>query len=408
MSIITFSLIVVGIVLVLGYLLLKFNSLWIYKVLDRALDNDRNSLPRKYELPKYFKLNKNDEVDTSVRWPGWDGWYFFMIPEDKHSPVKMIRASLMTGLYGLDGADNYELLSPPQLSQFEAVEYLSLIATEERTNGKKENHFSHHYPPKSTNLTMNHKKLDVAIPGTRVNSDEETEQYGRISGTWPNYKFEFINPETEIKVNYKGEKLVWWADAPNIFTYFAAFGEFDGQIVFKTGTDNNDINIKGMGCFEHGFARKPFNFDGFWLPIRFLKNIIPSFKPIRYHYELFLGDDGSQGGFMHARGFGINFRNRGGFHLKGTYIKINSVKIKYFDVPKPDLMETHGPGQPVKVYRRWQVKAVTDDGILEYIGVREWPPAPVASNMTYYNFTYEGTYKGQKNSGRGYGEYLHI
>jgi hypothetical protein len=265
---------------------------------------------------------------------------------------------------------------------------------------------------------MNHKKLDVAIKGAKVNNSGKSEQYGKISGAWPNYKFEFINHQVEFNLNYKGDKIVWWADAPNIFTYFAAFGKFDGKIIYKGGRSQEDNHnsgdeekvyvIKGVGDFEHGFARKPFNFDGFWLPIRLLKKVFPSFKPVRYHYELFIGDDNFQGGFMHARGVGIDFRNRGGLYLNDIYEKINSVKIEYLEKPEPDLPETDSSGQPVKFYRKWKVKAMTDDGILEYIGTREWPLAPITGNMTYYYFSYEGTYKGQNINGRGYGEYLHI
>jgi hypothetical protein len=218
--------IVVVILVLLVYLLLRFNSLWVYMFFDRAMKNTRDSLPQEYELPRYFKLNKQGEVDTSARWPGWDGWYFFMVPEDRNLPVKMIRASLMTGLYGLEGIDNYEKLLL-RLSTLEAVEHLTLIPTEERINGRKEkeNHLSHHYLPKKTDLIMNHKELDVAIKGAKVTSDEEVEQYGRINGTWPNYEFRFINPQAEISLvlNYRGENIVWWADVPNFFTYFAAF-----------------------------------------------------------------------------------------------------------------------------------------------------------------------------------------
>jgi hypothetical protein len=35
-------------------------------------------------------------------------------------------------------------------------------------------------------------------------------------------------------------------------------------------------------------------------------------------YELFIGDDNHQGGFIHVRGFGIDFRNRGGIYINGT------------------------------------------------------------------------------------------
>ncbi len=415
-------LILIIIVLLLLYLLIRFNSFWVYRFVDNAKKNDVNSLPQTYELPRYYKLDKNGEVDTTVLWPGWDGWYFFMVPDDKDLPVKMIRASLMTGLYGLEGIDNYEKLLL-RLSTLEAVEHLTLIATEEiiEASKQKENHLSHNYLPKETDLIMKNDQLNVAITGTKVIGDEEKEPYGRIRGSWPNYELEFINPQAEIKLtlNYKGENVVWWADVPDVFTYFAAFGKFDGKIIYKRGTSNDDAHklmdkeevysIKGSGCFEHGFARKPFDFDSFWLPIRLLKNIIPSLRTVRYHYELLIGDNDLRGGFMYARGFGIDFRNRGGLFQNAKYNEIKSVEIKYLDDPKPDLVDTYCSAQtPVKFYRSWKVRAVTDDGILEYVGTREWPPASIGRNMIYYNFSYEGSYKGQSISGRGYGEYAHI
>ncbi len=416
------TLTVIIVVIVLGYLPLRFNSVWVYIFIDRAKKNDKSSLPQAYDLPRYFKLNKNGDVDTSIPWPGWDGWYFFMVPDEKDIPVKMVRASLMTGLYGLEGIDNYQKLLL-RLSTREAVEHLTLIPTVESINGnqQKENHLSQNYLPKKTDLMMKNKQLDVAITGKKVIGDEEKELYGRIKGSWPNYELEFINPEGEIKIvlSYKGANIVWWADVPNLFTYFASFGRFDGKIIYKRGTKNDDIHklvdkdevypIKGSGCFEHGFASKPFDYDSLWLPIRLLKNVFPSLKTIRYHYELLIGDDDLKGGFMHARGLGIDFRNRGGLFQNANYKEIKSVEIKYLDDPKPDLVDTHCSGEPpVKFYRRWKVKARTNDGILEYVGTREWPPASIGRNMFYYNFSYEGTYKGQNISGRGYGEYVHI
>jgi hypothetical protein len=415
-----YAIIIISLLLV--YLLTRFNSIWVYRFFDRALVNDRSSLPQKYELPRYFKLDKRGEVDTGVRWPGWDGWYFFVVPEDKSIPVKMVRASIMTGLYGLEGIDNYDKLLL-RLSTFEVVEHLTLIPTKGRINGKeqKQNHLSHNYLPKKTDLNMNHKNLDVSITGIRARSDEELELYGRITGAWPNYQFQFINPESNISLafNYSGENIIWWADIPNFFTYFAAFGKLDGKIVYKRGTSKDDIHrltdkeeaysIKGAGCFEHGFARKPFDSDKFWLPIIWLETLFPSFKPIRYHYELFIGDDKHQGGFIHARGFGIDFRNRGGVYINGAYREIKSVKIKYLEHPNPDIVDAECLGEPsVKFYKEWKVEAVTDDGIFAYTGKREWPPALISSNMIYYNFSYEGTYNEKTIGGRGYGEYAHI
>src|SRR5689334_8445695 len=105
-------------------LLFRFNGAWIY-LWDRATRNGRDVLPREYEIPRYYRLRPDGSVDFAARWPGWDGWYFFVMPDDAHLPMKMARASLMTGLYGLDGVDNYERLLL-RLSTFEAAEFLCL------------------------------------------------------------------------------------------------------------------------------------------------------------------------------------------------------------------------------------------------------------------------------------------
>lgn len=399
-----FFLVVVA--LVLGYLILRANSLWVYKILDRALRNDRNILPKSYELPKYYKLKAGGEPDVSSRWPGWDGWYFFMVPDDKNLPVKMVRASLMTGLYGLEGIDNYENL-PPGLSAFDVVEYLTLIPTEAGAGGAStdENHFSQHYLPKRTSLAMNPNKLEITV------AEGQGGLFGQITGSWPTYAFQFTNPETGINfsLSYIGEKLVWWADIPQIFTYFAAFGRFSGSLTHKRETGVEEVYaLKGSGFFEHGFARKPGNFDNLWAPIRWLKKTYPALRPVRYHYELLVGDQQHQGGFMHVRALGITWRQRGGLYVDNSYRELNNVHVEYLQDSEPDLLPTREGEAPLLVYRSWKVQAETAEGILEYVGVRDRPPPRIASNMAYYNFSYAGTYRGERISGRGYGEYVHI
>jgi hypothetical protein len=411
---------VVGIILALGYLLLQFNSLWMYRIFDRALRNQRDFIPHAYEVPRYYVLNREGKLDPSVRWPGWDGWYFFLLPEDRNLPLAMIRASLMTGLYGLNGIDNYDKLRRAGLSSFQAVEYLTLSPTRERINGqeKRENHLSQHYLPKATDLAMDIQQLDVAITTGITNQGEAVGLYGRISGQWPHYTFQFVNPETGLKcaLRYHGDKLVWWADIPHIFTYFAAFGTLGGEITYRRTASQNETGaitaseqvqpINGRGAFEHGFARKPFNYDGLWRPVNWLKKFIPSLNPVRYNYEVFIGDDHCRGGFMYARAFGIDYRNRGGVYLNDVYTPINRVKIAYLDHPPPDIVDSSG--QPEKFYRRWKVRAETNEGVLEYTGTREWPPPCITGHMIYYTFSYEGSYLGQPIGGRGYGEYLHM
>jgi hypothetical protein len=394
----------------LGYLLLKANSLWIYRFFDRARRHDTSVLPKSYEVPRYYTLKPTGEVDTSSRWPGWDGWYFFVVPDDREMPIKMVRASLMTGLYGLEGIDTYEKL-PWGSSAFDVVEYLLLVPTEETSGGVREqkSRFAQHYLPKGAILTMQPQELEVAVAGTS-GLGAGIELYGKIQGAWPDYQFQFSNPETGIHLDltYHGENLLWWADLP-VFTYFAALGKFTGKITYTGGTGPEAVYaLEGRGGLEHGFARKPCNFDYFWLPIKWLQKLIPHLRPIRYHYELFVGDGPYEGGFMRVRGFGITWRNRGGFFVNGSYREIINIEVEYLDDPEPDLMPMEAGIPPVKFYRSWKIKADTAEGRLEYVGVREWTPARIASNMMYYNFTYEGTYQGERLSGRGYGEYVHM
>ena len=105
-----------------------------------------------------------------------------MLPEDRSFPLEMIRASLMTGLYGLDGVDNYEKLLRAGLSSVKAVEYLTLIPAREGINGetKKVSHLSQHYLTKATNLVMRVKPLDVAIATGATQPNEMAGLYGRI------------------------------------------------------------------------------------------------------------------------------------------------------------------------------------------------------------------------------------
>ena len=393
-----------------GYLFLKAIPLWVYRYVDRARTHDPTILPKSYEVPRYFSLNSAGEVDPSKRWPGWDGWYFFVIPDDRQLPLKMVRASLMTGLYGLEGIDTYEKL-PKGLSAFDVVEYLMLVPTEDHNGGRKTraNRFSQFYLPKAATLRMKPDELDVVVSG-QPEPNLKARLHAKIQGTWPHYQFQFNNPEAGVRLDltYQGENVLWWADLP-FFTYFAALGKFTGTVTYAHGPDPDAVyTLEGSGGFEHGFARKPCNFDLFWHPVSWAQKLSPTLRPVRYHYELFLGDGPHQGGFMHVRAFGLNWRNHGGLFVNGSYRELRDVEVEYLSDPEPDLMPMK-PGVPsVKFYRSWKIKADTVAGRLEYVAQRQWPPARIASNMMYYYFSYTGTYQGKPLSGRGYGEYLHI
>ncbi len=386
---------------------------------DGATANSRTSLDAKNELPAYLAPSSG-EPDPSLRWPGWDGWYFFMVPDDIRLPLKMVRASIMTGLYGLDGVDDYSKL-PPGLSAFHAIEHLVLTPTEVSTPDglEKLNFLSHRYLPKRTALGIHRNVLDVTSDRANGNQLDAMRPYGRVEGAWPRYRFDFVNPDAEIKLSLQCtmKDIIWWADIPGIFTYFAAFGDFSGSITYgrgafprEPGAETNEPQtyaIEGRGAFEHGYARKPFNFDTLWYPVRIIEALVPSFKAIRYQYELFLGDHDLHGGFMLARGFGIDFRNLGGLYLNGDYVTIKRVTIEYPEAGS-EKAAIGRDGRSVTFHREWKVSGVTDHGLLEYTGRREWPPPRVSSNMIYYNFSFSGSFKGKSISGTGYGEYLSL
>ncbi len=421
-----FLTILLGIFLV-AYILIRFNSLWIYRLFDRALTNPRDSIPRQYELPKYFKLGPQGNLDLAAKWPGWDGWYFFVIPQESDLPVRMIRASLMTGLYGLDGIDDYKLL-PRGVSSFDAIEYLILVPTFEQAagasdidrtdRGERKNYLSHRYDPKQR-LQMALQELSASIRAGDGEAGQGKAEYGSIQGKWPDYQFKFCDPLQGIalELNYHGEDLVWWADVPGIFTYFAAFGRFTGALTCQSlpAAPARDITpgskafaIRGSGAFEHGFARKPFNFDTLYRPVRWLQAVAPSFRPILYHYQLLVGEDGLHGGCMYARALGVEFRNRGGLYFDGRYWEIACVHIEYLESEEGDAVAAISGQKPLKFPTKWKVRATTAAGDLQFTATREWPTARIASNMMYYNHSFEGTFRGKKIQGRGYGEYLHI
>jgi hypothetical protein len=407
--------------LIFAYLLLRFNSLWIYGF-DRALRNRRHALAPAYESPHYYRLKGSGSLNTEERWPGWDGWYFFVIPQGKYAGTRMLRASVMTGLYGLDGVDNYSLV-PPGVSIRKAVEYLMLVSTEEATlpgprhpsaeGAPKPNVLAHSYVSK-TELKMKIRDLDVAIEGEAPSRYGGQPFSGHVSGKWPEYSLHFVGTQlgAVVDVRFQANDLVWWADLPGIFTYFSAFGEFRGTISFRDpdGAEKPGklFPLNGKGAFEHGFARKPWNFDQLYKPIRAVQRIFTGYRPIRYHYESFVSSDGFHGGWMYARVFGIDFRNRGGIYWDEQYIPILGVEIEYADPEPSQLPRPLEDRAGVPFYRRWMVRARTRNGVLEYTARRESPPPPVATNMTYYHLTLDGFYRGRKIRGAGYGEYLNI
>jgi hypothetical protein len=227
MWIVVIIVIIIGLALV-TYLALRLAPMYILGLYDRALRNRRDRVEPPYELPVYA------QQDLAAKWPGWDGWYVLMVPREEGVPVKAIRVSIMTGLYGVDGIDHYAELQG--LSAFEAVEYLVMVQTDTTS------HLFRRYLPKHTDLAIRRDQLLVVV-----------KDWGEIAGQWPHYRVQMRDPEADIdlSLSYTGRHLIWWADLPSLFTYFATFGDLQGTIALN----GREYAITGLGSFEHGFAR---------------------------------------------------------------------------------------------------------------------------------------------------------
>jgi hypothetical protein len=302
-------------------------------------------------------------------------------------PVKAIRVSIMTGLYGLDGIDRYAELQG--LSSFEAIEYLVMVQSRDAS------HLFRRYLPKRTDLAIRREQLLVSV-----------KDWGQISGQWPHYQSEMKAPSSgiELSLAYTGKHLIWWADLPQLFTYFAAFGDVQGTMTL-TG---QQYTLSGLGTFEHGFARKPFNFDALLKPIQLLQRLF-GFTLIHYHYNILVGDDGSHGGMMLAQGLGSDFRNLGGIYLPNErFRRLDRIEVVYTEMER---FAGQASDRPVAFPKAWVVKATAEAGTLEYAATRESPPALMARHMIYFDYRFTATYRepgepDQAFAGRGYGEYV--
>ena len=396
----------------------RLAAMWIHWR-DRAPDNDRVLLAYSDELPHYFKRDAAGRVDTAARWPGWDAWTISAIPEDANVPPQLIRGTLMTGLYGLEGIDNYEKLLY-RLSGDQAVEHLCFVPTTYALPGGDSlvlSNLSQNYLAKQSDLAMADAELDVSTRGSRVGNLAREERYGHIEGTWPNYRFVFLNPESEIRttLSYRGEWILWWTDLPGRYSHFSAFGTFDATIEYARGTTVIDphrpmrnprkLRLQARGTVEHISALKPFAFDWLWLPVRYLGRRFPSLRPVLHHLEVVIAD-GLEGGIQHTRAFGVDFRNGGGVFAGSAYHRIRRVTVDYAAAEPVD--SCGGLGVPSPVYRAWDVHAATDAGELTYTATRTHPPAMSASNTNQYHFTFQGSWCGSPIAGRGFGEYVRL
>jgi hypothetical protein len=382
MWVLVFVVIIVGLIIA-AYVALRLAPMQILGVYDRALRNRRDLVDSSDELPVYA------QGDLAAKWPGWDGWYILLVPQDSELPANAIRVSIMTGLYGLEGIDNYAELGG--LSAFDAVEYLIMVQTDSTSQ------LFRRYLPKQTDLAIRRDQLLVVV-----------KDWGEIGGEWPHYRIQMRTPEADLALSltYTGKQLIWWADFPHLFTYFAAFGDLQGTLTLN----GRDYMVSGLGSFEHGFARKPFNYDALLRPFHALQKLW-RFTLMHYHYNLLIGADGFHGGMMLAQGLGIDFRNLGGIYLPDErFVRLTQIEVDYLEF---EALEDQTPPAAIPLPKKWVVRAIAESGIFEYTATRQSPPARIATHMIYGDFQFVGRYRAPGTadvavSGRGYGEFVRM
>ena len=389
---------------------------WLIRLLDRAPSNDRSAITYEHELPRYFVRGRRG-IDTGVEWPGWDAWTVCAIPATPGAPPQMIRGVLMTGLYGLEGVDNYEQLMF-RLSTNDVVEHLCMAPTASQLPGGSSvvlNNLAQYYLPKNPNLRMADGKLDVTVFGSRIDTELASVPYSHFRGTWPNYQIQMLSPaaEVEVEMGFQGRRVLWWTDLPGKYTHYATLGTARVTIRYMRGVNVLDehrpmerpeeAHFDARAALEHISAARPPAFYRVWRHFLSIGTWIPVFKPVRHHYEVLLGDQ-VEGGIMYTSVLGRTFRNLGGLYAGDAYHRIKRVTVKYDEADPVD--NCGGIGAFTPVWRTWSVEAATDSGPLVYRAERTHPPAMVSPNGNQYHFTYSGTWAGQAIGGHGYGEYF--
>ncbi len=365
--------------------LIYFNLDSILNLIDCSGKRNRLYLEPKDENPVYLKSS------SKKNWPGWDGWYALFIPErnnrGKEFPFNIIRISLMTGLYGIEGIDNYRRLGA---LHNEAGESVGMVQS------KQKSYLSQKYINKDYDIILTKGLLDIRL-----------KDQSQIIGKWPNYLVCYKNDDIqlEVKLRYLSRNTSWWVNVKWIFSYWAAFSSIEGEILFE----KKRYDLNGFGSFEHGWMKYYFNFNRIVRIARFFTKIL-HIRLIYYHYEILSVNGQFGAGTMLAGGpLGMNIRKRCETYFPDNKnIMYNNTKIKYLKFTKQLNPESN---KEFNVPSRWEVSASDDRGEFKYTAEAKSPPAFIASNMIYYDFECEGYYKPKQETKKvfravGYGEYV--
>ncbi len=368
--------------------LLYFNLDRIVNIFDHSSKRDRWWVKPIYENPVYLRKGYNN------RWPGWDGWYALFVPEWKveanAKPFNIIRVSIMTGLYGVNGIDNYGRLKAASLKRSDAGEYLGMVQTEPMA------YLDQKYINKNSEIKLVNDVLDVRVRNSSL-----------VTGKWPHYQVSVEKDEISLAVNlkYTAHNVAWWANIKSVFSYWAAFSNVEGTVRFE----GKRYDLKGFGSFEHGWNRFFFQFNGI---VQFAHLFSKMFRVrlVYYHYEILSIQNKFGAGTMLAGGpFGMNIRKRCETFFPNNEshafddTKINYLEYKHILNPESN-KEFNAP-------KKWEVFSSNEDGEFKYVAEASSPPSFIAANMIYFDFKCSGYYKSvDKESvpfeATGYGEYV--
>ena len=380
----------IGMAVIGGFIfnLIYFNLDWIVNIFDHSLERDRWLIKPVYENPVYVKKS------SKKQWPGWDGWYALFIPhwesEETNRPFNIIRISIMTGLYGVEGIDNYKGLITASLTRKEAGEYLAMVQTAPQSL------LSQKYINKDTEITLAKNVLDVMV-----------KDKSQITGRWPNYQVTASKDDIKVKIqlNFHAHAVAWWANVKGIFTYWSAFSLVEASIQHN----NKRYDVKGYGSFEHGWNRFFFQMNGVVQFLRIFSKILGT-RLIYYHYEILSIQEKFGAGTMVAGGpFGMNIRKRCETFFPDnenhtfTNTKITYREFRYLLNPVSN--------KKFRVPKRWEVSCSDKNSELKYIAEASSPPAFIGGHMIYFDFACSGYYRKNEDNkipfnAKGYGEYV--
>lgn len=183
-------------------------------------------------------------------------------------------------------------------------------------------------------------------------SGEETDilfgSLGRFRGSWPDLKFQMVEPESDIRLEFdlRGRNVHWWPDIILPGTYYRQYVCPDMELSGRVVLGGQSHPVKGMGAFDRPFGR-------------LVKS--PASRGVGYwHYDVIVWEDRlTTLSWFVTDLSGETWLNYG----MGNFDRSRLLLFEKFEI---EYLEFESRGEGIELPRRWKGTLSGEDGCLEY------------------------------------------